>query len=74
MTLYEELDSMFPSHSHFYFVELSSINEALERCARLTDQPTHIFDYSGKIIMSVQHSLGSEISWLKEVPGSPEEE
>lgn len=74
MTLYEELDAMFPSHSHFYSVSLTDMNEALEKCARLTDQPTHVFTYSGQMIMIVQHSLGNDIPWLVAVPGSPEEE
>jgi hypothetical protein len=74
MTLYEELDTMFPSHSYFYSVSLTDMNEALEKCARLTDQPTHVFTYSGQMIMSVQHSLGNDIPWLTAVPGSPEEE
>ena len=31
MTLYEELDTMFPSHSYFDSVSLTDMNEALEK-------------------------------------------
>jgi len=69
MTLFEELDAIFPAHTHFYIVNLPSIDEALERCARLTGSASHVTSYNGQLIMAVQHGLNvDDITWLTEVP------
>jgi hypothetical protein len=58
---------MFPSHTHFYQVNLPTMNEALDRCARMTGDLGHVFTYNGMIVMAVQHSLGNDNPWLTEI-------
>jgi len=67
MALFDELDNMFPSHTHFYQVNLPTMNEALDRCARMTGDLGHVFTYNGMIVMAVQHSLGNDNPWLTEI-------
>lgn len=67
MALYEELDAMFPSHTHYYVVNLPDMNDALERCARLTGGISNVVTYNGQMILAVQHLISSDISWLTEI-------
>jgi hypothetical protein len=67
MALFDELDGMFPSHTHFYQINLSTMDEALEKCARMTGELGHVFSYNGTMFMAVQHTLGNDISWLTEI-------
>jgi len=52
------------------------MNEALERCARVTGGNPQVINYGGQIILASQSSLGNEISWLTEIqrPESTETE
>ena len=68
MALFDDLDAMFPSHTHFYQVNLPTMNEALDRCARMTGELGHVFTYNGTMFMAVQHSLGNDNPWLTEIP------
>lgn len=78
MALYDELNEMFPSHNYFYTVTLPTIGEALDRCARLTGDPSHVFQYQGQTIMCVQHPLvdsdNGGVNWLRAIPGNPVDE
>jgi hypothetical protein len=67
MTLFEELDTAFPAHSHFYSVSLP-LNEALDRCARMTGDNGHVFSYNGMVVLAVQHGTGPDVPWLNEIP------
>ena len=67
MALYEELDAMFPSHTHYYIVGLTDMNEELDKCARLSHGMVNIINYNGQMILISPNSLGSQISWLTEV-------
>jgi len=77
MALYDDLNEMFPSHNYFYTIGLGTMDEALDRCARLTGESCHIFTYQNQMIMCTQHSLvdcdNGGVSWLRAVPGNPEE-
>ena len=68
MALFEELDEMFPSHSHFYVVNLSTMNEALDKCARVCVGIPQLINYSGQMILVSQSGLSNDISWLTEIP------
>ena len=71
--MFEELNKMFADYTHFYEVGMT-LNEALERCARLTGDDGHVLNYGGKVIFAVKHPIGvnaSEISWLTPVSGQP---
>lgn len=78
MALYDDLNAMFPSHNYFYTVAATDISEALDKCARVTGEPTNVFAYNGQIVMCVQHSLVDNtqggISWLTAVTGNPVDE
>lgn len=70
--MFQELNNMFPDHSHFYEVGGMTMYEAMERCARLTAADNHVMNYQGKIIFAVKHALETDgLSWLNPVPGSP---
>ena len=77
MALYDELNEMFPAHNYFYTVGLTNISEALEKCARLTGDPAHVFTYNGQMILCVQHelvdSLNNGVTWITSVSGNPSE-
>lgn len=68
MALFEELDAMFPSHSHYYIVGLSTMNDALEKCARVCVGMPQLINYNGQMILVSQSGLSSDISWLTEIP------
>jgi hypothetical protein len=72
MTLFEELDAIFPAHTHYYSVALTDMNEALEKCARVTGGNAQVINYSGQMILATQTNIGNEITWLNEIP-RPEE-
>jgi hypothetical protein len=76
MSLFQELDVIFTTHTHYYTVGLPTMNEALERCARVTGGNPQVINYGGQIILASQSSLGNEISWLTEIqrPESTETE
>jgi hypothetical protein len=71
MALYDELDSMFPwSHSHYYLVNLSDMNEALEKCARITSGGSpHVITYNGQLILISPSAISPDILWLTEIVG-----
>lgn len=70
--MFNELNSAFPNHTHFYEVMGLQLGEAMDRAARLSGADTHVLNYQGKIIFAVQHELDvTGIDWLTEVPGSP---
>ena len=68
MSFFEELDTMFTNHTHYYIVGLSSMNEALEMCARVTGGMAQVITYNGQIILASQSGISSQIPWLTEVP------
>jgi len=68
MTFFEELDAIFSSHTHYYTVSVPTMNDALERCARLTGGTPQVINYGGQIILATQQTLGGQISWLTEIP------
>jgi hypothetical protein len=44
----------------------------MERCARLSGDDGHVFNFQGKIVFAVKHALETtDISWLNPVSGSP---
>jgi len=70
--MFEELNNAFPNHTHFYEVNGMVMSDAMERCARLSGDDGHVFNYQGKIIFAVKHALETtDISWLNPVTGSP---
>lgn len=70
--MFDELNSAFPNHSHFYEVNGLGLAEAMESCARIAAGDPHILNYNGKIIFAVQHAISVEgIDWLLEVAGAP---
>lgn len=69
--MFEELNNAFPNHTHFYEVLGISMNEAMDRCARLTGDDPLVMNYNGKIVFALKHNLGDGIEWLRLVPGSP---
>ena len=69
--MFEELNNAFPNHTHFYEVLGITMNEAMDRCARLTGDDPLVMNFNGKIVFALKHSLGSGIEWLVPVPGSP---
>jgi hypothetical protein len=69
--MFDELNAAFPGHSHFYEVIGITLSDALERCARLTGDEGHVFQYKSKIVFAVKHDLGNEIDWLTPVEGTP---
>lgn len=69
--MFLELNEAFPDHTHFYDVRGLTLTEALDKCARMTGDSGNVFNYQGKIIFAVKHSLGTELSWATLVPGSP---
>jgi hypothetical protein len=75
MALYEDLDAMYPNHTHYYTVSLSDMNEAMEKCARLAGYEAHVVTYNGQMILVSQQGFSSDnISWLNEIapPPAPE--
>jgi len=69
--MFEELNEAFPDHTHFYEVKGMTMSEALDKCARMTGDCGQVFNYQGKIIFAVKHSLGNDLPWATLVPGSP---
>ena len=70
--MYDELFAAFPDHSYFYEVSNMTMNDALERCARMTGDNGLVSTYQNKIIFAVKHSLDTnDITWLSPVAGSP---
>jgi hypothetical protein len=69
--MFEELNNAFPDHTHFYEVLGITMNEAMDRCARLTGDNPQVMNYNGNIIFALKHDLGNGIEWLRPVSGSP---
>lgn len=69
--MFNELNNAFPDHTHFYEVKGLTLTEALDRCARMTGDSGNVFNYQGKIIFAVKHSLGTDLAWAELVAGSP---
>ena len=68
MSLFQELDAIFTHHSHYYTVALPDMNEALEKCARITHSMPQVINYNGQMILASPNALGDGISWLTEIP------
>jgi hypothetical protein len=68
---YDDLNNVFLHHSFFYTVSGLSMNEAIERCARLSSNPVHVTTINGGIVLASMTDLGSEIPWLIPVAGNP---
>lgn len=73
MTLYEQLDQIFPGHFYFYSVSAVDMSEALEKCARVIGENAHVINLNGQMYMASQTNLGSEITWAVPVAGNPTE-
>jgi len=70
--MFDELNSAFPNHTHFYEVNGIGFGEAMESCARLAAGDPHVLNYNGKIIFATQHAVSvTDIEWLSEVEGAP---
>jgi hypothetical protein len=69
--MFEELNNAFPNHTHFYEVLGITMNEAMDRCARLTGDDPLVMNYNGKIVFALKHDLGNGIEWMTPVTGSP---
>lgn len=69
--MFDELNNAFPNHTHFYEVLGITMNEAMDRCARLTGDDPLVMNYNGKIVFALKHDLGTGIEWMKPVTGSP---
>ena len=69
--MFNELNEAFPEHTHFYEVKGLTLTEALDKCARMTGDSGQVFNYQGKIVFAVKHSLGTDLPWAIPVPGSP---
>jgi hypothetical protein len=67
-SLFEELDAVFTSHSHYYTVGLPDMNEALEKCARIMHTNPQVITYGGQMILASQHAISNDITWLTEIP------
>ena len=74
MSLFDELDAIFSTHTHYYAVGVPTMNDALERCGRLTGGTPQVINYNGQIILATQQGLGNQISWLTEIPRPDVEE
>ena len=73
--MYNDLKTAYPQFSHYYTVGGLSMNDALERCARMTGEDANVFNFNGAIIFALTHALTTaEIDWLNPVAGTPEEE
>jgi len=71
-SLYEELDVMYPNHSHYYTVALPDMNEAMEKCARMAGYEAHVVTYNGQMVLISRQGFPSDnISWLNEIPAPP---
>jgi hypothetical protein len=68
MALFDELDAIFSNHTHYYTVALPDMNEALEKCARVTGDNAQVINYAGQMVLASQSNLGDQISWLTEIP------
>lgn len=70
--MFEELNAMFPDHTHFYEIVGMGITEAMDFGARMAAGDPHVINYNGKIIFAVQHAIDvSNNDLLQEVPGTP---
>jgi hypothetical protein len=69
--MYTQLNEAFPQQQYFYTVNGLTMADALEKCARLTGENSHVFNYQGQVIFAVNHDLGSDIEFLTPVSGSP---
>lgn len=70
--MFQELNDAFPQYTHFYTVSGMTMSEALDKCARLTGDNGHVFQYNGSTIFAAKHDVESvDIPWLDPVPGTP---
>ena len=69
---YSELDTIFPGHYHFYTVNNMDINEALDKCGRLSRDAAQVIQYQGQIVFASTHAVSSDVPFLTPVPGNPE--
>ena len=72
--MYEELNKIFPNQWWFYEVVGLNINEAMDRCARMTGDQAHVINFQNKIIFASVNEIGNDNSWLNLIGGPPSEE
>ena len=71
MSTYDDLNQLFPNHFYFYQFVGGDMNTAMELCARLTGDASHVIERNGGIYFAVTHPLSNDISWLSMVDGQP---
>jgi hypothetical protein len=71
--MYEELNNAFPNQFWFYAVDGLPFADAMEKCVRLTGDPSHIVTYQGRVIFASTHEISNEIPWLTLIGGPPAE-
>lgn len=70
--MFADLNNIFPDHTHFYEVGNMTFSDAMERCARLSADDSHVINYQGKVVFAVKHAVDTAaIDWLNPVAGSP---
>lgn len=69
---YDDINPLFHHHSFFYTVTGKTMNEALEYCARVTGHPAQVIQLNGQLVLATVDSIGTDISWLRPVPGNPD--
>jgi hypothetical protein len=71
MSTFDTLNELFPNQFYFYQYLGGDMNSALELCARLTGDSSHVVQRDGNIYFAVAHNLGSDIPYLRAVDGQP---
>jgi hypothetical protein len=74
MALYDDLNTVFPDHYYFYTVGNMDMSQALDVCARLSGEDTHVIQYQGMTVFAVKHQIGDGSvlpNFLTAVPGNP---
>jgi hypothetical protein len=61
---YDELKIAFPNFSHFYIVNGITLDEAMDRCARLTGDDAHVLNFNNQLLFAAQHEISNDIPWL----------
>jgi hypothetical protein len=71
MSTYDDLNQLFPNHYYFYQFVGGDMNAAMDLCARLTGDASHVIERNSSIYFAVTHTLGDSIPWLVAVDGQP---
>lgn len=67
--MYEELNKIFPNQWWFYEVLGMTITEAMDRCSRMTGEPSHVINYQGRIVFASVSEIGNDNPWLVLIGG-----